>query len=95
VACRAAGRVGGTEEGRFLALSVILVILTLAGDTLDRFLDDFPTVKREQAVAALELARDLLTAGRHPTRTRVSSSSPEPNFQPLAEQVSGGDAGQH
>ena len=42
VACGAAGRVGGTEEGRFLALSAILVILTLAGDTLDRFLDDFP-----------------------------------------------------
>ena len=40
----------------------------VAGDTLDRFLDDFPTVKREQAVAALELARDLLTAGAHPTR---------------------------
>jgi uncharacterized protein (DUF433 family) len=39
-----------------------------AGDTLDQFLDDFPTVKREQAVAALELARDLLTAGAHPAR---------------------------
>jgi hypothetical protein len=25
-------------------------------------------VKREQAVAALELARDLLTAGAHPPR---------------------------
>lgn len=39
-----------------------------AGDTLDQFLDDFPTVKREQAVAALELARDLLTAGAHSAR---------------------------
>ena len=39
-----------------------------AGDSLDQFLDDFPTVKREQAVAALELARDLLTAGAHPAR---------------------------
>ena len=37
-----------------------------AGDTLAQFLDDFPTVRREQAVAALELARDLLTAGAHP-----------------------------
>ena len=39
-----------------------------AGDSLDQFLDDFPTVKREQVVAALELARDLLTAGAHPPR---------------------------
>jgi len=39
-----------------------------AGDTLDQFLGDFPTVTREQAVAALELARDLLTAGAHPAR---------------------------
>jgi uncharacterized protein (DUF433 family) len=29
------------------------------------FLDDFPTVKREQAVAALECTGDLLTAGAH------------------------------
>ena len=39
-----------------------------AGDSLDEFLDDFPTVKHEQAVAALELARDLLTVGAHPAR---------------------------
>ena len=39
-----------------------------AGDTLTQFLDDFPTVKRVQAVAALDLARDLLTAGAHPPR---------------------------
>ena len=39
-----------------------------AGDALDQFLDDFPTVKREQAVAALELAKDLLTACAHPAR---------------------------
>jgi uncharacterized protein (DUF433 family) len=29
-------------------------------DRLDDFLQDFPTVSREQAVAALELARDAL-----------------------------------
>jgi uncharacterized protein (DUF433 family) len=40
----------------------------VAGDTLDRFLDDFPTVKREQAIAALELASDLLTAGARSPR---------------------------
>lgn len=31
-----------------------------AGERLDDFLQDFPTVSREQAVAALELARDAL-----------------------------------
>ncbi|NQW04366.1 MAG: DUF433 domain-containing protein [Acidobacteria bacterium] len=36
-----------------------------AGDTLNEFLRQFPTVKREQAVAALEQARDsVLTNAR-------------------------------
>jgi uncharacterized protein (DUF433 family) len=39
-----------------------------AGDSLDRFLDHFPSVTREQAVAALELANDLLTARARPAR---------------------------
>lgn len=30
------------------------------GHPLDAFLDDFPSVSREQAIAALELARDAL-----------------------------------
>jgi uncharacterized protein (DUF433 family) len=30
------------------------------GQTLDEFLDDFPTVSREAAVAALEFARSLV-----------------------------------
>ena len=30
------------------------------GHSLDEFLDDFPSVTREQAVAALELARETL-----------------------------------
>lgn len=35
------------------------------GDTLDEFLRQFPSVKRDQAVAALDLARDrLLTSAR-------------------------------
>ena len=35
------------------------------GDTLDEFLRQFPSVKRDQAVAALDLARDtLLTIAR-------------------------------
>ena len=34
-----------------------------AGDSLEVFLDAFPDVTREQAVAALELAREAVTAG--------------------------------
>lgn len=37
-----------------------------SGDALDQFLDDFPSVSREQAIAALELARDALIADAHP-----------------------------
>jgi uncharacterized protein (DUF433 family) len=29
-----------------------------AGDSLDQFLEDYPSVSREQALAALELARE-------------------------------------
>jgi uncharacterized protein (DUF433 family) len=37
------------------------------GETLDEFLHQFPSVRREQALAALELARDsLLTSARSP-----------------------------
>ena len=32
-----------------------------AGDSLDEFLKSFPSVTREQAVAALKLAREALT----------------------------------
>jgi len=30
-----------------------------AGDSLDEFLDSFPSVSREQAIEALELAREM------------------------------------
>jgi uncharacterized protein (DUF433 family) len=33
-----------------------------AGDSLDEFLDHFPSVSREQAIAALELAKEMLLA---------------------------------
>ena len=33
-----------------------------AGDTLDEFLDEFPTVSREKAIAALECAKESLFA---------------------------------
>jgi uncharacterized protein (DUF433 family) len=38
------------------------------GDTLDFFLDQYPTVTREQALAALELAKEGLQAHAHPAR---------------------------
>ena len=41
-----------------------LIDYLAAGDSLD----DFPSVTREQAVAALEVARDMLIAGAHSTR---------------------------
>ena len=33
-----------------------------AGDTLDEFLDHFPSVRREQAITVLELPKRMLTA---------------------------------
>lgn len=36
-----------------------------AGDSLDEFLEDFPSVTREQAVAALRLANEMLMAHAH------------------------------
>lgn len=38
-----------------------------AGDSLDVFLDHFPSVSHDQAIAALELAKEMLTAYAHPT----------------------------
>ncbi len=38
------------------------------GETLDEFLRQFPTVRREQAVAALELARDSVLSSAHTPR---------------------------
>jgi len=37
-----------------------------AGDSLEVFLDDFPSVSREQAVAVLEEARAALLADAYP-----------------------------
>lgn len=39
-----------------------------AGDSLDTFLDHFPSVTREQAVAAIECAKNLLVSRAHPAR---------------------------
>lgn len=60
---------GGTPVFRGTRVPVKnLLDYLAAGDTLEQFLDDFPTVKRAQAVAALELAKDLLTSCAHPAR---------------------------
>ena len=39
-----------------------------AGDSLDEFLESFPSVTREQAVAALELGRKMTEAHVAPAR---------------------------
>jgi uncharacterized protein (DUF433 family) len=44
------------------------------GDALDDFLNDFPSVTREHAVAALELARELTEAVA--TASRPTSGAP-------------------
>jgi uncharacterized protein (DUF433 family) len=36
-----------------------------AGDSLEVFLDEFPSVRREQAIAALELAREFIAPDAH------------------------------
>ena len=38
------------------------------GERLDDFLQDFPTVSREQAIAALEVAREALRPHASPSR---------------------------
>jgi uncharacterized protein (DUF433 family) len=40
----------------------ILVQHLAAGDSLDRFLDDFPTVAREQAIAYLRMTLEVADA---------------------------------
>jgi len=54
---------GGTPVFRGTRVPVRNLIDYLeAGDSLEVFLDAFPTVAREQAIAALEVAREALTA---------------------------------
>ena len=58
---------GGTPvfAGTRVPLKNLLDYLA-AGDSLETFLDHFPSVTRDQAVAALECAKDLLIARAHP-----------------------------
>lgn len=54
---------GGTPvfEGTRVPFQALLDYLE-GGQTLDEFLDDFPTVSKEAAVAALEYAKSLLVS---------------------------------
>lgn len=45
----------------------ILFELLSAGDSLDKFLDAYPTVSRDQAVALLDLAKDALVGSARPS----------------------------
>ena len=56
---------GGTPCFRGTRVPVDSLIDYLeAGDTLDEFLDNFPSVSRESAIAALEEAKAVLTSPR-------------------------------
>ena len=61
VIVRNAEILGGTPvfRGTRVPFQALLDYLE-GGDTLDEFLDDFPTVTREAAVSALELAKSLV-----------------------------------
>ncbi len=55
---------GGTPvfRGTRVPLQALLDYIE-GGQTLDEFLDDFPTVTREAAIAALEHAKQLVPSG--------------------------------
>ena len=56
---------GGVPSFRGTRVPVDSLIDDLeAGDTLDEFLDNFPSVSREAAIAALEEAKAVLTSRR-------------------------------
>lgn len=59
---------GGTPVfvGTRVPVAALFDYLT-AGDSLETFLDHFPTVRRDQAVSALEQANQLLAAHADPT----------------------------
>ena len=60
---------GGTPVfvGTRVPVQVLLDYLE-AGDSLDAFLDDFPTVTHHQALAALNLAKEMLIAHAYSSR---------------------------
>ncbi len=56
-------RLGGTPVfgGTRVPVQTLIDYLT-AGDSLDDFLEDFPSVSRDHAIAVLELAKSALLA---------------------------------
>jgi uncharacterized protein (DUF433 family) len=58
---------GGTQvfAGTRVPVQTLIDYLE-AGETLDAFLASFPSVSREQAIGALQLAREGLTSRAHP-----------------------------
>lgn len=60
---RSSDRLGGTPvfTGTRVPVQTLIEYLE-AGDSLDEFLDDFPSVSREHAIAVLELAKSALLA---------------------------------
>lgn len=58
---------GGTPvfTGTRVPIKTLLDYLE-AGDSLDDFLNHFPSVSREQAISALELAKEMLIAYANP-----------------------------
>lgn len=57
---------GGTPVFSGTRVPVVTLLDYLeAGDSLAEFLEDFPTVQREQAVAALQLAKHVILSHAH------------------------------
>ena len=58
---------GGTPVfvGTHMPMRTLLDYLEV-GDSLEVFLDHFPSVSRERAIAALKLAKEMLTAYANP-----------------------------
>ncbi|MBI4470691.1 MAG: DUF433 domain-containing protein [Acidobacteria bacterium] len=63
------GILGGTPVfvGTRVPIQTLIDYLE-AGDRLDDFLEDFPTVSRDQAIGALEIAREALRVDASPSR---------------------------
>ena len=65
---RSAAKVSGTPVFKGTRVPVQTLIDHLeAGDSLDVFLEDFPSVSRDQAIGFLELAKDAALADLHET----------------------------
>lgn len=66
---------GGTPVfiGTRVPMKILLDYLE-AGDSLNEFLDHFPSVSRQQAIAVLELAKEMLTSDAKPSHSNRTLS---------------------